>query len=1666
MEKFTPSGLQHKRRHSYVAAMEDDNAIIEAEELMRRQSFESRSTTHRKKLTETPSYQSVNSDNSRCSTPASQSQLRKALNLLKLPLSTCELSSLSDDELAEILQANPEQTAVLLRSLINRSSKSCDCLNCRKNSLSSSSASDKNSSQESNQSFPGPLYHYQKKSSDSLMSKASPSDLEDKHSTATVTTLLRPSSALTKNTEDTCRFTSIDDDKFRGEVYRERRNSFRRGSEMSVKSLRRNSIEPSVSKIMRRRFSEQLILEGGLAECEPEFEKLVAPPEDDDPDDPDAVNARKKVTLQNHYYPEGFWGYVIVIVGVIVQLLSHGLQTAFGILLALTVRQFNQSVINTGFHKVSEDEFKCPGRGYFEHPNDCAVFYHCDTTGFGPGLKAHKHVCGPGTVYSLIRKRCMLPRFSGNVKCQNYKWGSQSNHLEYGVIGSPWYLQKTNPVVRTNNEPSCIDEGFMADPSDCQKFYLCMTMANHIYNKFAYSCPINSVWENEKQWCMASWATMRTECRSGSSGFQQGSQGSPGFYQNGGGSWSGSSAWSQNHGSMAGGEQSNGFNGNLNSQNHFDSNGFIGKDKTESNNESSNSENNNLQFNNNQGSYSEQNKINNNGYDSLNHGQSNNEISEHSNHRNKETQTEFNNSGFTGSHASETNNAYGQGSSQNGYNNEYDSSHSLHGQDSNHNVNNQFTHSENSGNFDGFSGGIHSTDIDNIEQTGDSRGMDSFYKESNNQNHFNGESNNSAGSSNYEINNNQQSNNAGHKEMNNGFNSHSENSNHYGKDSSQNHEYNQSFGGSTPGQDINSQELFDKFNNQETHQNDFGNNLESSDHSENHFDGSSSQNHEHNEINHNRESNTNFENQFNDKSKNSDHRENHFDGNSSISDNSGRSENNYDENSSQVHSNSENNVHSSSGQNTNLQEEFNNFDNQKIHQNEFNKTSKNLTYFENFNHVNRSQNHYENQNNVNQENNVENQQTDHNKFNKNSGNSDYSDNYNQNNFEKNQNIESNIDENNSVSQNNYNEQFNNANYQETHPQKFDKNSNHVENHYNETNYEDFSYGKNNVQSNSSRHDINYQENSNNVENQGTYDEHSHNSESLNHFENHNVEKNSLNQYESPKNVTEENSKHETTNNQGFNNIENQQTQHNEFNHILGNSKYLKSRYNQTNFEKNHNSESNVNSINSVDGNDYNEQLNNNQETHRQEFDNISENSNHIESNHNDNNFQDNSNNENNGHGSLSGHQDDNTDKYNNDKFNSMTHKSENSDLYDNTSSNKNNDNNINSSNSNDKNIDSNTNESHLQKHNDGSMHGEINNNDFGYHKTEFEEINHNELDVNHKEESFDKSEYDHQKENNHFEGSDHDFNELEIGQSHESDVGSNVNKTDSHTENNDHSSDHSGNDFNLHQQNNKTVMENNINDHNYGHDNTFGFEETYPTDEINTSGPREPIEYEDDDGFPGNNSKDKNNSHESNSKNNETPSFSEGHYLNNFDANNVLITKDGNLNLASNSTHSRAHCPIGNLTGEQIALVCPTGFRRHPKYCNLFYQCTSPIIYSYNIIVLQCPEDTAFDENKVQCLPAQELTMPCKGLKANKKFYDRLLENSIPMIPVSQNCLCPGLGHFPHHKECSSKYVKCLEGKSGSTEGYLHDCPPNQIYSPASKSCVPANRFTHCQSSQ
>lgn len=53
---------------------------------------------------------------------------------------------------------------------------------------------------------------------------------------------------------------------------------------------------------------------------------------------------RQLLTLKQHYYPEGGWGWVVVTCSLVVQILTHGLQLGSGVLVPETVNRFGNDI--------------------------------------------------------------------------------------------------------------------------------------------------------------------------------------------------------------------------------------------------------------------------------------------------------------------------------------------------------------------------------------------------------------------------------------------------------------------------------------------------------------------------------------------------------------------------------------------------------------------------------------------------------------------------------------------------------------------------------------------------------------------------------------------------------------------------------------------------------------------------------------------------------------------------------------------------------------------------------------------------------------------------------------------------------------------------------------------------------------------------------------------------------------------------------------------------------------------------------------------------------------------------------------------------------------------------------------------------------------------------
>ncbi|KAK1122594.1 hypothetical protein K0M31_009039 [Melipona bicolor] len=144
---------------------------------------------------------------------------------------------------------------------------------------------------------------------------------------------------------------------------------------------------------------------------------------------------------------------------------------------------------------------------------------------------------------------------------------------------------------------------------------------------------------------------------------------------------------------------------------------------------------------------------------------------------------------------------------------------------------------------------------------------------------------------------------------------------------------------------------------------------------------------------------------------------------------------------------------------------------------------------------------------------------------------------------------------------------------------------------------------------------------------------------------------------------------------------------------------------------------------------------------------------------------------------------------------------------------------------------------------------------------------------------------------------------------------------------------------------------------------------------------------------------------------------------------------------------------ISDLSKDRFAIVCPSGFQRHLKYCNLFHQCIVNNDMQRTIVLFGCPNGAIFDEERLLCTDA---TLNCTKFEFDEQ------SSSIVILNRLNEVLCPEEGQFPYSKFCSSKYFKCVRNEYGILEGYLVDCPAGNVYSLLSNYCVPPTLFPHC----
>ncbi|XP_023941328.2 mucin-22 [Bicyclus anynana] len=170
---------------------------------------------------------------------------------------------------------------------------------------------------------------------------------------------------------------------------------------------------------------------------------------------------------------------------------------------------------------------------------------------------------------------------------------------------------------------------------------------------------------------------------------------------------------------------------------------------------------------------------------------------------------------------------------------------------------------------------------------------------------------------------------------------------------------------------------------------------------------------------------------------------------------------------------------------------------------------------------------------------------------------------------------------------------------------------------------------------------------------------------------------------------------------------------------------------------------------------------------------------------------------------------------------------------------------------------------------------------------------------------------------------------------------------------------------------------------------------------------------------------------------------------------------------SSTETSPDKKCP--DTADDQSLYVCPTSFKRHPKYCNLFYQCTEDNeSHELKIAVFTCPNNTIYDEGKIQCVEEKKSSKKCNGQISQRHRVKRLgAAYNDPFVVTKESMACRSTGHFPFekHTECSPSLLKCELSKSGKLRGFVYRCPEGFVYWNISRRCEPLPKVRDCKRS-
>lgn len=97
------------------------------------------------------------------------------------------------------------------------------------------------------------------------------------------------------------------------------------------------------------------------------------------------------------------------------------------------------------------------------------------------------------------------------------------------------------------------------------------------------------------------------------------------------------------------------------------------------------------------------------------------------------------------------------------------------------------------------------------------------------------------------------------------------------------------------------------------------------------------------------------------------------------------------------------------------------------------------------------------------------------------------------------------------------------------------------------------------------------------------------------------------------------------------------------------------------------------------------------------------------------------------------------------------------------------------------------------------------------------------------------------------------------------------------------------------------------------------------------------------------------------------------------------------------NNNGSSNCPP--LGEGQAHFVCPTGFRRHPQNCSMFYQCTeSPETSHLSIVTFNCPNGTVYDEDEIMCRDRKPSDNCASQMNDTLKTLFNLERNDSPSV--------------------------------------------------------------------